>query len=123
MPSPITGTSDGWLVPKQELVSNLQVLLQARRLKVAQTLPDAPTLVQELLNFKIKTSTAANNTFEAGTVGQGVVAIDLVAAAVNNGLWSNTTYSLRPFSWPRTQYTRLMVLDCQLLRLLANDPF
>jgi hypothetical protein len=53
------------LVAKQELVSNLQVLLQAPRLKVAQTLPDASTLVQELLNFKIKLSTAANNTFEA----------------------------------------------------------
>ena len=32
----------GWLVPKKELVSVLQVMLQARRIKVAPTLPEAP---------------------------------------------------------------------------------
>jgi hypothetical protein len=54
----------GWLVPKKEIVSTLQVLLQGRRLKVAQTLPQAPTLVQELLNFKAKVTTAAADSFE-----------------------------------------------------------
>ncbi len=40
------------------------MLLQGRRLRVAQTLPDAPPLVQELLNFKAKVSTAASDSFE-----------------------------------------------------------
>ena len=44
----------GWLVPKKELVSTLQVLLQARRLQVAPSLPEAETLVLELLNFRLK---------------------------------------------------------------------
>jgi hypothetical protein len=41
----------GWLVPRKELVSTLQVPLQQRRLRVGETLPEVPTLVQELLNF------------------------------------------------------------------------
>jgi hypothetical protein len=44
----------GWLVPKKELVSLLQILLQARRIKVPKSLPDADTLVQQLATFKAK---------------------------------------------------------------------
>lgn len=44
----------GWLVPKKELVSTLQVLLQSRRLAVAGTLPEAQTLVCELENFRMR---------------------------------------------------------------------
>ncbi len=51
-------------MPEKGIVSTLQVL-QTRRLKVAQTLPDAPTLVQELLNFKAKVTAAAGDSFEA----------------------------------------------------------
>jgi hypothetical protein len=55
----------GWHVPRKELVSTMQVLLQERRLKVAQALPEAATLQQELLNFKAKPSTAPLESFEA----------------------------------------------------------
>jgi hypothetical protein len=55
----------GWLVPKKEIVSALQVLLQGRRLKVSQALPESPTLVQELLNFKAKVTTTSADSFEA----------------------------------------------------------
>jgi hypothetical protein len=58
-------TLGGWLVPRKELVSTMQVLLQERRLKVAQSLPEAATLSQELLNFKAKPSTAPLDSFEA----------------------------------------------------------
>ena len=44
----------GWLIPRTELVSHLQILLQSRRLKVAPTLPDASLLMNELTNFKMK---------------------------------------------------------------------
>jgi hypothetical protein len=42
----------GWLVPRTELVGLMQVLLQSGRLKVADALPEADTLVSELENFK-----------------------------------------------------------------------
>ena len=41
-------------VPKRDLVSVLQVLFQAGRLKVAEALPEAATLVRELLIFRVK---------------------------------------------------------------------
>ena len=43
-----------WRVPKRDLVSTMQVLLQTQRLKVAEGLPDAAVLVEELLNFRVK---------------------------------------------------------------------
>jgi hypothetical protein len=45
------------------LVSTLQVLLQAGRLKVASALAEAPTLVRELLAFQVKVTAAAHETF------------------------------------------------------------
>ncbi len=62
-----TTTVEGGIrhVPKKELVSVLQVLLQQRRLQVARSLPEAATLVKELETFKVKITTAGNETFEA----------------------------------------------------------
>jgi hypothetical protein len=51
-------------VPKKELVSDLQVLLQSRRQRMAPPLPDAPTFVRKLLNFKMQV-TAANQAVES----------------------------------------------------------
>jgi hypothetical protein len=55
----------GWHVPKKELVSVLQVLLQSRRLQVARSLPLSSVLVKELENFRVKITPAAHETFEA----------------------------------------------------------
>jgi hypothetical protein len=44
----------GRLVPKKDLVGALQVLLQARRLKVAPALEHAATLAEELQQFRLK---------------------------------------------------------------------
>ena len=60
----VTALGFGWHVPKKELVSVLQVLLQQRRLKVAP-LPEREVLVKELLNFRVKVTVAAHETFEA----------------------------------------------------------
>jgi hypothetical protein len=60
----------GWLVPKKELVSTLQVLLAARRLQVAPTLAEAPTLVRELQIFQVKITRAAHETFSSSGDGQ-----------------------------------------------------
>lgn len=54
-----------WRVPKKDLVSVVQVLLQGQRLHVAQALPEAATLVRELLAFRVKITAHANETFEA----------------------------------------------------------
>src|SRR5215831_16832027 len=40
--------------PKRDLVAALQVCLQTQRLKIAEQLPLAATLVQELLAFRVK---------------------------------------------------------------------
>jgi hypothetical protein len=60
-------TADGSLhVPKKQLVTALQGVLQAGRLQVARRLPLASVLVQELLNFRVRITEAANETFGAG---------------------------------------------------------
>jgi len=66
----VTRDNSGYHVPKQDLVSNLQVLLQTGRLKVAAELPEARTLVEELLNFRVKINPqTAHATFEAWREG------------------------------------------------------
>ena len=57
-------------VPKRDLVSTLQVLLQSARLKVAESLPEARTLVQELLNFQVRITAAAHDTYGTWREGQ-----------------------------------------------------
>lgn len=52
-----------WSVPKRDLVSTVQVLLQSHRLQVAKELPLASLLVQELLNFRVKISDTAHDTY------------------------------------------------------------
>jgi hypothetical protein len=49
----VTHEGSEWRVPKRDLVAVVAVLLQARRLKIADALPDAPTLVHELANFRL----------------------------------------------------------------------
>jgi hypothetical protein len=74
--------SGGHLVPKKELVSVLQVMLQARRIKVAPTLPEAATLVRELTTFQVKITPAANEVFGAWREGQHDDLVLAVAIAV-----------------------------------------
>jgi hypothetical protein len=73
----------GYLVPKKELVSVLQVMLQARRIKVAPTLPEAATLVRELTTFQVKITPAANEVFGAWREGQ----YDDLVLAVAIAIW------------------------------------
>jgi hypothetical protein len=72
-------------VPKKELVTCLQLLLQARRLQIARSLPEAATLVRELENFRVKITQAAHETFGAWREGQHD---DLVLAAALAGWWA-----------------------------------
>jgi hypothetical protein len=72
----------GWLVPKKDLVGTLQVLLQAQRIKVAPTLPEAQMLVQELTNFKAKVPTASSDLLSDWREGQHDDLVLAVAIAV-----------------------------------------
>lgn len=56
---------DDWRVPKRELVSNLQVLYQSDRLKMARGLDLTESLVEELEAFKLRPATVASNDPEA----------------------------------------------------------
>jgi hypothetical protein len=63
-------SEDGsWSVPKRDLVSMLQVLLQTRRLKVAPGLVEAKTLVKELMGFRVKATLSATETLESWREG------------------------------------------------------
>lgn len=58
-------TGDAHSIPKRNLVSTMQVLLQTGRLKVAKELPEAETLINELLNFQVKISASGHDSYEA----------------------------------------------------------
>jgi hypothetical protein len=73
-----------WHVPKKELVTSLQVIMQSRRLLIARSLPDAATLVRELQNFQVKITAAANETFGTWRDGQHD---DLVLAVALASWW------------------------------------
>lgn len=49
----VTREGNKYRVPKRDLVSVVQVLLQNGALKIAEDLAEAKTLVKELLNFKV----------------------------------------------------------------------
>ena len=57
-------------VPKKELVTCLQVVMQSRRLRIARGLHEAALLVRELQQFQVKITTAANETFGVWREGQ-----------------------------------------------------
>lgn len=59
----------GWRVPKRELAMTMQVLLQNGQLKFAQGLMHAQTLIDELLNFRVKINSKANDQYEAWREG------------------------------------------------------
>jgi hypothetical protein len=59
-----------WRVPKRDLVGAVQVPLQDARLKFAEGLPLVPILIEEMLNFKVKITEAANDTYGAWREGQ-----------------------------------------------------
>jgi hypothetical protein len=77
-----------WHVPKRDLVSVLQVLMHAERLKFAEQLPGTLLLTEELLNFQVKITTAANDTYGAWREGQHddlVLAVAMAAWFAEHG--------------------------------------
>lgn len=60
-----TQQDDGWHVAKVPLISTLQVLLQSQRLRFAEGMAETPTLLRELENYRVKTTAAMHETFDA----------------------------------------------------------
>jgi hypothetical protein len=52
-------------VPKLKLISHLQALLHGERLQIQKNLPEAPILVSELQNFRVRYSESGHLTFNA----------------------------------------------------------
>lgn len=69
-------------VPKRDLVSTLQVLLQSGRLRFADGLPDVSVLVKELLAFQVKITADAHDTYGAWRDGAHDDMVLCVALAV-----------------------------------------
>lgn len=73
-----------WYVPKRDLVGALAVAFQTGTLKIAEALPEAKVLIDELLNFKVKINIrTAHDSYEAWREG---VHDDLVLS-VAMALW------------------------------------
>jgi hypothetical protein len=68
-------------VPKKELVTCLQVVMQGRRLQIARGLPDAAALVRELQQFQVKITAAANEAFGVWRDGRHDDLVQAVALA------------------------------------------
>jgi hypothetical protein len=86
-----TVSRDGaaYRVPKRDLVSVLQVLLQSGRLKIADAIPEARLLVQEMLAFRVKITTNAHDTYGAWREG----AHDDLVLAVALACWYGEQYA------------------------------
>jgi hypothetical protein len=65
----VTHSGDDYRVPKRDLVTSVQVLQQARRLKVAPGLVEGQTLAREMENFSYKISDAGHDSYGAWREG------------------------------------------------------
>lgn len=88
-------SASAWMVPKKDLVATVQRLLQERRLGIAAELPEADTLIKELLGFRLKVTAAANVIYEAATSWRDAPHDDLVLATAL-AAWRAET---RPGGW------------------------
>lgn len=69
-------------VPKRDLVTNLQVMLQNNRMKIAKGIKEAAVLVEELANFQVKITASGHDIYG----GRSGVHDDLVLS-VAMGAW------------------------------------
>jgi hypothetical protein len=73
----------GFHVPKRDLASSLQVAFATQRIKIAKNLPLSEILMKEIQAFKVKITTAGNDTYEAWRESDH----DDVVMSVAMGIW------------------------------------
>jgi hypothetical protein len=90
-------TQDGgrFRVPKRDLVTSIEVLLQERRLKIGERAREREALVDELLSFRAGVTTKGRDTFGAA----GTAHDDLVIA-LSLACWYGRQTERRPASPP-----------------------
>ena len=91
------GEHGEWRVPKRDLASVVQVLLQSGRLRIAEELAHARTLSEELVNFRVKISLAGHDSYGAGAEWREGNHDDLVLALAL-ACWRGE-YGVRPQFW------------------------
>ena len=78
-----TRDKDGWRVPKKDLVSNFQILLELKTLKFPGSIPEARMLIKEMQEMRVKVSAAGNEQFGCWREGEH----DDLVLAVGLGAW------------------------------------
>lgn len=115
----IVRTEGGFLhVPKRDLVTSLQLVLQSERLKVAEVLPLAQELIQELLTFQVRITPQGHETFgvwRSGAHDDLVLAVGMAIYYSERKRRCNPTHFDIPVSAPRTR-------ENPFLPYLPNPP-
>jgi hypothetical protein len=78
-------------VPKRDLVTSIEVLLQERRLKIGRDIPDSGAIVDELLSFRASVAASGRDTFGAEGAGH-----DDLVIALGLALWFGRLSETRP---------------------------
>jgi hypothetical protein len=89
-PSRVVG---GYHVPKRDLVFALLAIFQSERLKIADALPLAKPLVEELTNLKLKINTNGHDSYSAWRETEHD---DLVLSMALSSWYGEYRYSRRP---------------------------
>jgi len=93
--------------PKRDLVANLQILFQTKRLRIASRLLESQMLVRELLVFQTKISEAGRDLYGSwreGTHDDLVLAVSLAAWAGERGIMPSGIRRPRPSTGRRQMY-------------------
>jgi hypothetical protein len=79
-----------WAVAKQHLVGSVQCVLQEGRLKVARGIPYADLMLKELMDFKVRITASANESWNSreGTHDDLVLSLCLPIWFATNGYYS-----------------------------------
>jgi hypothetical protein len=99
-------SADGIHVPKKELISGLQVLLQSRRLQIAKALPESRVLIEELSRFQTKITPAGSELFGAWRSGSHDDLVVAVALAAWLGENEPVPYQGPLVYWPEVPFGR-----------------
>jgi hypothetical protein len=99
-------SANGIHVPKKELISGLQVLLQSRRLQIAKALPESRVLQEELSRFQTKITAADSEVFGAWRSGSHDDLVVAVALAAWLGENEPVPYQGPLVYWPDVPFGR-----------------
>ena len=83
----VSNEGNHYKVPKRDLISNLQIMFQTKKLIMASSLPEIQTLIRELENFRVKINISGHDSYEAWREGihdDLVLAVSLAAWAGEN---------------------------------------